>query len=146
MPTTPTLGPLDQSIGYALKQAASALRSAMEASLDPIGLTVTQYACLEQLSRRPGQSNAELARGTFVTRQSMNEVLRGLEDRGFLTRPSSVDHGRALPTHLTPAGATILRSASAAVVGVEERMLGTLGAADRQRMLAYLKSCAAALA
>jgi DNA-binding MarR family transcriptional regulator len=146
MRATPTLGPLDQSIGYTLKQAASALRSAMEAELDPIGLTVTQYSCLEQLSRRPGQSNAELARGTFVTRQSMNEVLRGLEDRGFITRPSTVDHGRALPTHLTPVGSRILQSASAAVVGVEERMLGALSAADRERMLAYLKSCATALA
>jgi DNA-binding MarR family transcriptional regulator len=146
MPATSTLGPLDQSIGYTLKQAASALRSAMEASLDPIGLTVTQYSCLEQLSRRPGQSNAELARGTFVTRQSMNEVLRGLEDRGFITRPSTVDHGRALPTHLTPAGSRILRSASAAVVGIEELMLGALNAMDRERMLAYLKSCAASLA
>ena len=40
-------------------------------------LTVPQYASLELLGRSPGQSSAELARGAFVTRQSMNLALRG---------------------------------------------------------------------
>jgi len=50
---------------------------------------VPQYSCLELLGQRSGLSNAELARGTFVTRQSMNQVLRGLQDRGLVTRPAT---------------------------------------------------------
>ena len=34
----------------------------------------------------------------------MNGVLRGLQDRGLVTRPATAPHGRALPTELTPAG------------------------------------------
>jgi hypothetical protein len=59
---------LDTSLGYMLKAAASALHSAMEAVLRPLGMTITHYACLELLAQRPGLSNSELARGTFVTR------------------------------------------------------------------------------
>ena len=66
---------LDASLGYLLKQAASTLRSSMDAALRPLGLTVPQYACLELLAQRPGLSNSELARGAFVTRQSMNVLL-----------------------------------------------------------------------
>src|SRR4028118_1939771 len=99
-----TVGPVEGSVGYVLKQAASALRTAMDAALRPLELTVPQYACLELLGQRPGLSNAELARGAFVTRQSMHGVLRGLQDRGLLTRPASAPHGRARPTERpTPA-------------------------------------------
>lgn len=99
-----TVGELEQSVGYVLKQAQAALHTAMDAVLRPMELTVAQYACLELLGQYPGGSNSELARGAFVTRQSMNLVLRGLQDRGLLTRPEQAPHGRALPTQLTSDG------------------------------------------
>src|ERR1700751_457933 len=48
---------LDTSLGYLLKAAASALHSALEAVLRPLGMTITHYACLELLAQRPGPSN-----------------------------------------------------------------------------------------
>lgn len=140
-----TVGPLEDAVGYALKQAAAALRSAMDAALRPLDLTVPQYACLELLGQLPGLTNAELARGAFVTRQSMNGVLRGLQDRGLLTRPASAPHGRALPTRLTPAGRDRLRAASTAVRAVEERMLGAMPPEARRRLHDDLTTCAASL-
>src|ERR1700709_1988250 len=95
------VGDLEQSVGYVLKQAAAALRTAMDQALRPMGLTVSQYACLEVLGQRPGLSNAELARAIFVTRQAVNGVLRGMQDRGLVTRPAIAPYGRALPTDLT---------------------------------------------
>src|SRR4051794_18054872 len=92
-----TVGPVEDSLGYVLKQASVALRSAMDAALRPLGLSVTQYSTLELLGQRVGLSSAELARGTFVTRQSMQSVLQGLQDRGLVTRPAVAMEGRALP-------------------------------------------------
>jgi DNA-binding MarR family transcriptional regulator len=140
------VGDLEQSVGYVLKQTATALRSALDAVLRPLDLTVPQYACLELLGRSPGQSNAELARGAFVTRQSMNQVLRGLQDRGLLTRPATAARGRALPTRLSPAGERVLRDASTAVAGVERRMLAALTPDDERRLLHGLAACRQALA
>ena len=139
------VGPLDQAGGYALKRAATALRSAMEAALRPLDLTVPQYACLEVLAQRPGLSNAELARAVFVTRQSMNLVLRGLEKRGLVTRADSAPHGRALPTELTEAGRERQRAASAAVRAVEKKMLASLPESEQSRLLRDLITCAEAL-
>jgi DNA-binding MarR family transcriptional regulator len=141
-----SVGPLEEAVGYVLKQAASALRTAMDAALRPLDLTVPQYACLELLGQRPGLSNAELARGAFVTRQSMNGVLRGLQDRGLVSRPDTAPQGRARPTELTPAGRAALRAASTAVGGIERRMTAHLSDEDQRRLLDDLAACAAALA
>lgn len=138
------VGDLGVSVGYALKQASTALRSAMDAALRPLGLTVSQYSCLEVLAQRTGASNAELARATFVTPQAMHGVLRGLEERGLLSR-GAAEHGRALPSGLTPAGRRLLRHASAAVRRVEERMLAPLAAAEQQHLLRFLQACTSSL-
>ena len=89
---------LDTSLGYMLKAAASALHSALEAVLRPLGMTITHYSCLELLAQRPGLSNSELARGAFVTRQSMNVLLQALERQGLVARPAQAPVGRVLPT------------------------------------------------
>ena len=117
---------LDTSLGYMLKAAASALHSALEAVLRPLGMTITHYACLELLAQRPGLSNSELARGAFVTRQSMNVLLQALERQGLVVRPAQAPVGRALPTELTARGRRQLKMASAAVRRVEQDMLANL--------------------
>ncbi|PPG09901.1 MarR family transcriptional regulator [Rathayibacter sp. AY2B7] len=130
---------LETSLGYLLKEASSALRAAMEAVLRPLGMTVTHYSCLELLAQRPGLSNSELARGAFVTRQSMNVLLQTLERDGVVTRPDAAPVGKALPTRLTERGRRSLAEASAAVRGVELRMLEGLAEEERQAAARLLR-------
>jgi len=125
---------LDTSLGYLLKEAASTLRTSMEAVLRPLGMTITHYSCLELLAQRPGLSNSELARGAFVTRQSMNVLLQALERDGFVTRAAEAPVGKALPTRLTDRGRRQLAEASAAVRAVEVRM--TSGMTDDEQAVA----------
>ncbi|MBM6401958.1 MarR family winged helix-turn-helix transcriptional regulator [Phycicoccus sonneratiae] len=136
---------LETSHGYLLKEASSALRSAMEEVLAPLGMTVTRYSCLELLAQRPGLSNSELARGAFVTRQSMNVLLRALEAEGLVTRPAEAPVGKVLPTRLTPLGRRRLARASKAVREVEVRMLSGLTNAERTAALDILRSMVTAL-
>lgn len=139
------VGPVAESVGYVLKQTASALRGSMDEVLRPLELTVSQYSALEVLAQRPGVSGAELARATFVSRQSATLVLQGLERRGLLARAAVAPHGRALPVELTDAGRRQLRTASAAVRAVERQMLTPLTTDAQRRLLADLTACAAAL-
>ncbi|WNV88123.1 MarR family transcriptional regulator [Umezawaea sp. Da 62-37] len=122
---------LETSLGYLLKEASSVLRVAMEEVLRPLGMSVTHYSCLELLAQRPGLSNSELARGAFVTRQSMNVLLQTLERDGFVTRPAEAPVGKVLPARLTPRGRRSLRKATAAVRSVEVRMLAGLTLAEQ---------------
>jgi hypothetical protein len=49
------------------------------------------------LAQRPGLSNSELARGAFVTRQTMNVLLQALEREGYVTRPAEAPVRRFFP-------------------------------------------------
>ena len=131
---------LDSSLGYLLKEASSALRAAMEGVLRPLGMTVTHYSCLELLAQRPGLSSSELARGAFVTRQSMNVLLQALERDGYVTRPEEAPVGKVLPTRLTTRGRRSLQKATVAVRSVEDRMLGGMTAEERSGAFKILRS------
>ncbi|ROP66041.1 DNA-binding MarR family transcriptional regulator [Curtobacterium sp. PhB130] len=131
---------LETSLGYLLKEASSALRVAMETVLRPLGLTVTQYSCLELLAQRPGLSNSDLARGAFVTRQSMSVLLQAFERDGLVVRAAEPPVGKALPTRLTDAGRRTLGQASAAVRSVEDKMLTGMTGDERTAAFRSLQS------
>lgn len=131
---------LETSLGYLLKQASVALRSAMEEVLRPLEMSVTHYSCLELLAQRPGLSNSELARGAFVTRQSMNVLLQSLERDGYVTRPAEPTVGKVLPARLTPRGRRSLAKATVAVRSVEVRMLAGMTEAEQSDAFRALKS------
>lgn len=129
-----------------LKNAAAAMRVALEAKLSPLHLSVLQYTCLDLLARHPGASSADLARGAFVTRQSIHLVLRELKRRGLVATVRIAARGRGLSFGLTPAGYEELRAAEAMVKRVEQRMLVPLTPRETQRFRDYLSLCTGALA
>lgn len=139
--TQEQVGELGLSVGYVLKQVHASLRTAMDETLRPLDLTVPQYACLELLGQDPGVTSSELARRAFVTRQSMNLVLRRLQERGLLTRPDEAPHGRALPSKLTDDGQAILRRASTAVRTVERQLFAPLTPEQQLRLREDLAMC-----
>ncbi len=136
---------LGRLVGYQLKRVQAVLRAAMDAALREHDLTTPQYICLELLDLRPGLSNADLARDAFVTRQSMNVVLRNLHGAGLVTRPATAPHGRALPLRLTEEGAARLKAARAGMLAVERRLTAHLDARETEVLLAQLSDMAESL-
>ena len=131
--------------GWLLKRAQDALNSAMTAVLREHGATVPEYAVLTALADQPGMSNADLARRAYVTPQTMNQVLRELEHRGWVSRHPHPGHGRILQAELTTDGQRVLRGCHQVVGGVEERMLAGLSPDGREQLVTGLKSCIAGL-
>lgn len=106
-------------LGYLLKVAQHAVHKEMEDALRPTGLTLSQYAVLNQLDVEPGQTNAELARRAFITAQSMQGVLANMERDGLIVRRADKAHGRRRPAALTKAGRSVLGRARASVDTIE---------------------------
>ena len=136
---------LEAMIGYRLKQVQAALRSRMDETLKPLELTTSQYSCLETIGRRPGASNAEIARRVFVSRQAMNTLLRGLQQRGLVARAETAESGRALPIRLTGEGRRLLQEAADRVARIEEAMSEALGPEGRASLMDGLLRCADSL-
>jgi DNA-binding MarR family transcriptional regulator len=70
----------------------------------------------------------------------MNVLLQALERDGYVTRPAEAPVGKVLPTRLTPRGRRSLAKASAAVRGVEVRMLSGMTEAEQSGAYAILHS------
>ncbi len=130
----------DQPLGYLMYRIMAALRPAVTAELRPLGLGLPEFVCLRILSMAPGRSNAELARDMNVSPQAMNNVLRGLQDRGVVTRPQSVASGRALPAQLTVRGKALLKRAEAVVHSADQRVLAHLTRAEQRELRRLLNA------
>ena len=131
----------DPPLGYLLSRVTNALRTEITTTvLDPMGVAFPQYICMRILSKYPGRSNAELARHTNVTPQAMNMVLRGLEQRGLVTRPASVASGRSLPAQLTREGEELLKRTDSGVRAAERKLMAHLTAEQRREFKRVLVS------
>ncbi len=74
------------SLLYPLKRPEPAVRTRLDELLEPAGITALQYAALTVLERHDGISAAQLARDSFVTAQSMADMVRAPESRGLIRR------------------------------------------------------------
>lgn len=129
-----------------MKRVQHGLRSRMDDALRGVGLTTPQYAALSVLMDSPGISGAELARRSFVTAQTMNQILANLEKRNLIEKRPHPEHGRVLQTYLTEKGEALVSSAHREVEEIEERMLERLNEEERRKLLETLRGCADSLA
>ena len=137
--------PPHPSLLYTIKQVELASRSHLDELVKPAGITALQYTALTVLRRRDGLSSAQLARSSFVTAQSMADMVTALERRGLITRRRDPANRRALLISLTDAGDELLARYDEAVSMLEERMLSGLTASQRRNLADYLNRCRSAL-
>jgi DNA-binding MarR family transcriptional regulator len=133
------------SLLYAVKQVELAARFQIDELVKPAGITALQYTALTVLRRRDGLSSAQLARNSFVTAQSMADMVTALQRRGLITRRRDPRNRRALLISLTEAGRALLATHDEAVDALEERMLTGLSPQERLAFEDYLNRCRAEL-
>ncbi|CAN5150531.1 hypothetical protein BH18ACT10_BH18ACT10_10010 [soil metagenome] len=132
-------------VGYELKRVQHDLRLYMDEALRKLDVTTPQYAALSVLAEEPGLSNAALARRSFVTAQTMNQIMVRLEAAGLVERRAHPEHGRVLQAYLTGKGEELRRECAKRVDAIEERMVSGLSEDERQELLGLLRGCSAAL-
>jgi DNA-binding MarR family transcriptional regulator len=134
--------PMANRLGYVLKRAQHALRTSMDDLLSHLGLTTAQFNVLSAVQQQPGISNASLARGAFVTAQSMLGIVANLEKTGLLHRTPHQIHGRIMQSELTQKGTKVLASAREAINEVEKSMTAGFTAKEISTLLSLLQRCA----
>jgi DNA-binding MarR family transcriptional regulator len=138
MPSRPAASP---RISYLLGRLHRVLRRTLDEGIRAHGLTVAQYAALSILGEQPGLSNAQLARRSFMSAQSANQVLQALQQLGLVQRELSPAHGRASRTDLTARGRKVLAACDRVVESTEAVMMSALAREQRKRLIADLRDC-----
>ncbi|MCQ9130934.1 MULTISPECIES: MarR family transcriptional regulator [Streptomyces] len=109
-----------------VKQVELVVRSHLDELVRPSGITALQYTALTVLERHDGLSAAQLARDSFVTAQSIADLVRSLEGRGLIRRERNPRNRRELLILLTEEGRDLLRRHAGPVRELEERMVRDL--------------------
>lgn len=118
------------SLLYSVKRVELVVRAHLDEVLKPSGITVLQYTALTVLEQHEGLPAAQLARRSFVTAQSMADLVRALEQRGLIVRERNPENRRELLIHLTDAGRQLLAEHADEVLALEQRMVS--GLTERQ--------------
>ena len=136
----------EPTLMYVIKQVELASRARLDELFRPIGLTALQYTALTVLARHPGMSSSQLARNSFVTTQSMADMVAALEARGLIERHRDASDRRRLVLALTGKGRTLLRRYRPRVDALERQMLGGLTGEQEQQLRHNLEVCRGNLA
>lgn len=118
---------------YFLNQANHAVRSRLEGALAPLQMTGIQYTVLSVIGSRDGLSSAELSRRFFVTPQTMNELIGGLQRRNLITRKEDPANRRILRMSLTAEGKRMIKACDAAADTVERDVFSFLSPESYQQ-------------
>jgi DNA-binding MarR family transcriptional regulator len=139
-------GGAEPMLMYLIKQVELAVRSHLDDLLRPAGLTALQYTALTVLERHPDLSSAQLARNSFVTAQSMADMITALEGRGLIERHRDRADRRRLVVALTPGGRELLDRYRDQVSALEAQMLADLTKTEITNLRRSLNACHANLA
>lgn len=129
-------------LGYLLRQAGAAYKLQFERVLADIGVTQPQFLVLTMLRAYPGASNADIARLTMLTPQTVSVIVANLEKMGAVARRPHAIHGRIQHLDVTEAGRTLLAKCRRRTAAVEEGVVSGLTAAEEQVVRRWLVSVA----
>jgi DNA-binding MarR family transcriptional regulator len=134
-------GTAEPRISYAIARLHQLVFASVSELAARHRLTALQFTTLSVLNRHGAPlSSSQLARRSFMTAQSMHEVIHRLEEDGLIERTPHPDHGRKLPASLTAKGRRVLATCEAAVADFEAAMLKGFSKSDRVTFLNVLKS------
>jgi DNA-binding MarR family transcriptional regulator len=135
--TDPAL--LPSGFCYLIGRLDHALTRRMLDVLAPLGLTVSQYTALSFLDGQEQLSNAQLAERTLISPQSANEMVKQMNEKGWIERAPDPFHGRVVRLGVTVAGKALLQQAHDAVARLELEMLASFTAAQRKAIHGNLR-------
>lgn len=113
-------------LGYLLRQAANAQRRRMDQALAAVGLTHPQFLVLTMVRAYPGCSNADIARLTMLTPQTVHAIITLLLHKELIARQPNAVHGRILNIELTGTGKELLGRGRARALVVESDLQGAM--------------------
>lgn len=143
--TGPQNVPAPPTLLYLMKQVELAVRTELDELARPVGLTALQYTALTVLERHPGLTSAHLARHSFVTAQSMADMVTALLDRGLIERHRDPADRRRLVIALTSEGQRLLDGLRQDVAALERRMLSLLTDDEARELRRSVELCRQAL-
>src|SRR6478672_9058225 len=137
---------LERSPIHLLHRASQCASDAFQGEVGEGDLTPRQYAVLVAVSQNEGLSQTQLVDLTGIDRSTLADIVRRMLKKGLLQRRRTRDDARAYSVKLTDEGTKVLKSHDPRARRVDERILSSLPAPQRDRFLQDLNAIVQTLA
>jgi MarR family transcriptional regulator, temperature-dependent positive regulator of motility len=125
---------------HLLHRAGQCAAEMFQSEVGSDDLTPRQYAILLTVSQNEGLSQTQLVDLTGIDRSTLADVVRRMLKKGLLQRRRTKDDARAYAVKVTEEGARVLKAHDPLARKVDERILSSLPATQRDRFLQDLNA------
>jgi DNA-binding MarR family transcriptional regulator len=133
-------------IAWLMQEAVHYTRKAVDEAVRAHGVTVSQWAVLYRLARRPGLSGAELAREMLLTPQAAHQALTTLVRKGLVERKPDPNHARIFRAVLTDDGRRLAERCRADSLAIHGKLMAAFDTDEREAFTDLLRRYIDALA
>lgn len=146
LPGIPAIGEAKRGpqgyLTYLLRQANASVRLALDRALAKEGMTYPQQAALTMIRAYEAISAADLARLAMLTPQTVNGIVRALEERGAIRKEPDPVHGRILRLVVTEEGRTLNKRCRALTAPIEAALNAKIDARHERALREWLVAVA----
>jgi DNA-binding MarR family transcriptional regulator len=128
----------EMGIGYQLRRSFMALHRRLSASARPHGITPDQYVVLWVLNAWGPQSQRELYQRIYSDGNTVVQMLRRMEARGWIRRVRDERDGRAVRVSLTAKGQALRKKIFQLARRNHELALRGFTGPEREKFIDYL--------
>lgn len=125
---------LADDLGLMLTRLGTVARLRIAGALEPLDLTMRQFAVLRTLAAEEGLSQAALGERLKIDASSIVLVLDSCQTAGWTERRPSPADRRRWAIHLTPAGRRVLARARRAASRAQEEIFAPLSPDQREQL------------
>lgn len=136
---------LERSPLHLLHRAGQCAADVFQTELGSGDVTPRQFAVLVTVSQHEGLSQTHLVERTGIDRSTLADIVRRMLKKGLLQRRRTREDARAYAVKLTEEGWRVLKSVDPLARKVDDRILASLPAAQRERVIQDLNAIVQAL-
>jgi len=129
-------------LGYLLRQAAGGFRLRLDRDLADLAVTSPQFVVMTMIAAYPGLSNADLARLSMLTPQTVSVIIANLLRAETVIRRHHAVHGRIQQLELTKAGQVLLAKCRARVQLIEAQLSAGVSPREEEAIRRWLVAAA----
>lgn len=124
---------------YLIARAEKVIANQMRKTLKSYGLSIRHYTALSVFSTHKTLSNAKLAELTLVSPQAANELIKEMEQNGWIIKHPDPNHGRIIQIQLTTKGQDLLTCCNNVVAELDSQIFGHLSEKEIIKLKAHMK-------
>jgi MarR family transcriptional regulator, organic hydroperoxide resistance regulator len=121
----------EETASFMLAKVTTAFRNALERNMETIGLHSGQVFILQELWKKDGQRQVDIAARLKLSAPTINKTIKGLIDSGLVTRHREENDARSTRIFLTERGAAKQEQVEEQWRELEEEVVAGLTEAER---------------